>query len=56
LVITVGGGYLKAFLPGREHETVFGCDVRELIGRLKFRAAAIGVEPQSIPQILDIRR
>jgi hypothetical protein len=53
LVVKMGGGYLKALLPNAE--TVFGADIRELIGRLKFRAPAIGVQPQNIPQILDIR-
>ena len=33
-VVKMGGGYLKALLPGQQ-ETVFGKDYRELDGKLK---------------------
>jgi hypothetical protein len=36
LVVKIGGGYLKAILPGGQ-ETIYGRDESELIGRLRFR-------------------
>jgi hypothetical protein len=43
-IVSMGGGYLKAILPDR-HETVFGRDEREILGKLKL----IGIrEPISI--------
>jgi hypothetical protein len=41
------GGYLKAILPSGQ-ETVFGRDEKELVGRLRFRAAVLGVHPERI--------
>jgi hypothetical protein len=35
-VVRIGGGYLKALLP-QTRETIFGCDVREIAGRLKLK-------------------
>jgi hypothetical protein len=54
-VVKMGGGYLKAILLNG-HETVFGCGVKELIGRLKMRAGVLPVRPERIEQSLEIRR
>jgi hypothetical protein len=43
-VVKMGGGYLRALLPNVE-ETVFGCDKRELLGRLKLRTRELRMHP-----------
>ena len=50
-VLKIGGGYLKAILLNGQ-ETVFGCDMKELLGRLKFRAGLLGVQPHRIEHAL----
>lgn len=44
------GGYLKAIFPDRQapdrHESIFGRDERELIGRMRFRGI---LEPLPYP-------
>jgi len=54
-VVKIGGGYLKAILLNGQ-ETVFGRDLQELIGGLKFRTGAgvVRVLPQNIAQALDV--
>jgi hypothetical protein len=55
-VLRIGGGYLKAILPGGQ-QSVFGADWRELVGRLKLLPRGVlGVEPHRIEQMLDLRR
>ncbi len=55
-VLKIGGGYLKAILLNGQ-ETVLGRDEKELVGRLKFRTAVLGVHAhQIVEQALDIRR
>jgi hypothetical protein len=54
-VVKIGGGYLKAILLNGQ-ETVFGCDVKELVGRLRLRTGVVRVPSHQIPQALDIRR
>jgi hypothetical protein len=51
-VVKMGGGYLRALLLN-EQETVFGSNLRELIGRLKLRTRELRLRPD---WALDIRR
>ncbi len=55
MVMKMGGGYFKAILLNGE-ETVFGRDLKELIGRLKTRPQVLPVHPRYIGSALDIRR
>jgi hypothetical protein len=48
----MGGGYLRAILLN-EQETVFGCNERELLGRLKLRTKELRMHPD---WEMDIRR
>jgi hypothetical protein len=52
LVVKMGGGYLRAILL-HGAETVFGCDIRQLLGRLKLRTAELRMRPD---WVLEIRR
>jgi hypothetical protein len=53
LVVKMGGGYLKAILPGRQQEIVFGRDEKELAGRLTLRGIS---EPNSVVERTQIGR
>jgi hypothetical protein len=52
-VLKIGGGYLKAILLNGD-ESVFGRDEKELVGRLKFRTAVLGIHASRIEQALDV--
>jgi hypothetical protein len=51
-VVKMGGGYLRALLPNLDEE-IFGCNERELLGRLKLRTKELRMHPD---WTLDIRR
>jgi hypothetical protein len=55
-VVKMGSGYLRAILlNGRE--AVYGRDLPELIGRLKFRigAGSLRIPPTCVADLLDFR-
>jgi hypothetical protein len=52
-VVKIGGGYLRALLLNGQ-ETVFGCNERELIGRLKLRTRELRLNPQRLDLALDV--
>jgi hypothetical protein len=52
VVVRMGGGYWRALL--RNGEQVYGCDLSELIGRLKTRASVLPVPPKYVGEALEI--